>query len=57
VVMNGSFMTRSPTEHQHFNSIVATYAMAPVVSFLESDVGLYIVSSDANTCEPGVQIL
>ena len=42
VVVNGSLLTGPPADHEHLNRLIATNSMAPVVAFLESDVGLQI---------------
>lgn len=42
VVVNGSFLTGPPADHEHLDRLISTNSMAPVIAFLESDVRLQI---------------
>ncbi len=57
VVVNRRLLARSPADHQHLNRIIAAHAMAPVISFLESDVRLQIDIENLYAGKPGIYLL
>jgi hypothetical protein len=46
MVVNRSFVARSPADDEHLDRFIATNAMAPVIAFLESYVRLEIAIED-----------
>ena len=48
VVVNRRPMSWSPANHQHFDRLVTTNAVAPVIAFFESDVRFQVEIEDFN---------
>jgi len=52
VIVDWSFLSRSPANDEHFDGFVATDAMTPVIAFLKSQVWLEIGARDVHCGEP-----
>ena len=56
VIVNRRLLARPPTNHKHFDCFIPANSMTPVITFLESDVGLKLAPRDLDVCEPGVYL-
>jgi hypothetical protein len=45
-------VTRLPTQHEHFDEVIATDAVPALVSFLEFEIRLKITGRDLDVREP-----
>ena len=46
VIVDRRLLARAPTNHQHFDRLIATNSMPPVITFLESNERLEISTHD-----------
>ncbi len=56
VIVNRCFLSGMLADHKHFDCFIATNEMAPVITFLESEVRLYIDVGNFNICKPGIYL-
>ena len=49
VIVNRRLLAGPPADHEHFDRVVATNSMPPVITFLEADVRLEINVVDLDT--------
>ena len=56
VIMDRSFLTRSPTNDKHLSGFVTTNAMTPVITFLETKVRFEIILGDVDVGKPGIDL-
>ena len=56
VIMDRSFLPRSPTNDEHLSSFVTTNAMTPVITFLETKVRFEIILGDVDVGKPGIDL-
>ena len=55
VIVNRRLLTRTPTDHQHLDRLIATNSMAPVIAFLEAEVRLQIGLRNLYVRDPVIQ--
>ena len=56
MIVNRRLLTRTPTDHQHFDRLIATNSMAPVIAFLETKKRLQIGLVNLDVRDPVIQI-
>lgn len=56
MVVNRSLLAWSPADNQHFDSLIATNPVTPVIPLLESDVRLEIEVEDLDVRKPQIQL-
>src|SRR5215510_16376809 len=56
VIVNRRLLSRTPTDHQHLDRLIATNSMAPVIAFLEAKKRLQIPVSNLDVRDPVIQI-
>jgi len=57
VIMYWCLMPRSPTKHQHFNGLVLTNAMPPIIAFFEAEIRSQIFAGNYRAFQPGSNLL
>jgi len=55
VIVNRRPLSRTPTNHQHLDRLIATNSMAPVIAFLEAKMWLQIGVRNLNVRDPVIQ--
>jgi len=55
VIVNRRLLSRTPTDHQHLDRLIATNSMAPVIAFLEAEVWLQIEVRNLYVRDPVIQ--